>query len=114
MSVPRAIGHVVLNVTDVERSVQFYRDVVGFQVSRYRPGSTTAFLTCGAIHHDLALFKAPDGARPFEPGQVGLHHFAFEVESYEALQDAYRKLVAAGATIEGTVDFGFMRTVSVV
>lgn len=114
MSVPRAIGHIVLNVSDVERSVKFYRDIVGFQVSRYQPGGSTAFLTCGTIHHDLALFKAPDGARPFEPGQVGLHHFAFELESYEARQAANRRLVEAEATIEGTVDFGFMRTVSVV
>jgi catechol 2,3-dioxygenase len=114
MSAPRAIGHIVLNVGDVERSVQFYRDVVGFEVSRYQPGGTTAFLTCGAIHHDLALFKAPDGARPYEQGQVGLHHFAFEMASYEALQAAYRRLVEAGAKIDGTVDFGFMRTVSVI
>lgn len=110
---PQAIGHVVLNVSDVERSVQFYRDVIGFQVSRYRPGGNAAFLTCGRVHHDLALFKAPDGARPYEQGQIGLHHFAFEVESYEALRAAYQRLVVAGARIEGTVDFGFMRTVSV-
>ena len=113
MSVPEAIGHVVLNVSDVERSVRFYRDVVGFQLS-YQPGSNAAFLTCGKIHHDLALFKAPAGARPYEQGQVGLHHFAFQVKNYEALQAAYRRLVEAGAEISGMVDFGFMRTVSVV
>jgi len=112
--VPQAIGHIVLNVTDVERSVQFYRDLIGFQVSRYRPGSTTAFLTCGVVHHDLALFKAPPGARPYEPGQVGLHHFAFQMENYAALQAAHQRLVGAGARIEGIVDFGFIRTVSVV
>src|SRR4029450_4197552 len=67
MSVPREIGHIVLNVTDVERSTRFYRDVVGFQVSRYRPDGTGAFLTCGVVHHNLALFKAPAGARP--PGK---------------------------------------------
>ena len=36
-SVPKEIGHLVLNVTDVARSTAFYRDVVGFQVSRFRP-----------------------------------------------------------------------------
>lgn len=114
MGVPRAIGHIVLNVSDVERSVKFYRDIAGFQVSRYQPGSNTAFLTCGKIHHDLALFKAPEGAQPYDRRNVGLQHFAFEVENYEALQAAYRRLVEAGATIGGIVDFGFMRTVSVV
>jgi catechol-2,3-dioxygenase len=52
MSVPKEIGHIVLNVTDVERSTLFYRDV------------------------------------------VGLNHFAFKVESYQALQAAHARLVA--------------------
>ena len=43
MSVPKEIGHLVLNVSDVERSTKFYRDVVGFQVARYRPNGTGAF-----------------------------------------------------------------------
>jgi catechol-2,3-dioxygenase len=42
MSVPKEIGHLVLNVTHVERSTVFDRDVVGFQVSRYRPASRDA------------------------------------------------------------------------
>ena len=82
MSAPKEIGHIVLNVTDVERSTRLYRDVVGFQVSRYRPDGTGAFLTCGAVHHNLALFKAPAGARPTEKGAIGLNHFAFKVESH--------------------------------
>src|SRR5262245_54118124 len=59
MSVPKEIGHIVLNVTDVERSTRFYRDVVGFQVSRYRPDGTGAFLTCGVVHHNLPCSKRP-------------------------------------------------------
>jgi catechol-2,3-dioxygenase len=73
MSVPKEIGHLVLNVSDVERSTKFYRDVVGFQVSRYRPDGTGAFLTCGVVHHNLALFKAPAGAQPKQKGQIGLN-----------------------------------------
>ena len=64
---PREIGHLVLNVSDVLRSTKFYRDVVGFQVSRFRPDGAAAFLTCGIAHHNLALFKAPESARPL-PG----------------------------------------------
>jgi catechol 2,3-dioxygenase len=111
MSVPKEIGHVVLNVTDVERSTKFYRDVVGFQVARYRPNGTGAFLTCGVIHHNLALFKAPPGAQPPQKGQIGLNHFAFKVESYAALQAAHQRLVAAGATIDHIVDHGMTRSV---
>src|SRR5262249_402850 len=73
MSVTQEIGHLVLNVSDVERSTKFYRDVVGFQLARYRPNGTGAFLTCGVVHHNLALFKAPEGAQPAQKGQIGLN-----------------------------------------
>jgi len=111
MSVPQEIGHVVLNVTDVERSTKFYRDVVGFQVARYRPNGTGAFLTCGVIHHNLALFKAPAGAQPLQKGQIGLNHFAFKVGSYSALQEAHKRLIEANATIDHIVDHGMTRSV---
>jgi catechol 2,3-dioxygenase len=111
MSVPREIGHLVLNVTDVERSTRFYRDLVGFQVSRYRPDGTGAFLTCGVVHHNLALFKAPPGSQPREKGQIGLNHFAFKVESYTALQEAHKRLVDAGTPIDHITDHGMTRSV---
>lgn len=111
MSIPREMGHVVLNVTDVEKSTKFYRDVVGFQLSRHRADWTAAFLTCGVVHHNLALFKAPEGAQPYQPGQVGLRHFAFKVENYEALQRAHERLVAAGTTIDHITNHGTTRSV---
>ena len=111
MSVPQEIGHLVLNVTDVARSTAFYRDVVGFQVARYRPNGTGAFLTCGVVHHNLALFKAPEGAQPSQKGQIGLNHFAFKVESYKGLQEAHKRLVEAEATIDHIVDHGMTRSV---
>ena len=110
-SVPKEIGHLVLNVTDVERSTKFYRDVVGFQVSRFRPDGAAAFLTCGVVHHNLALFKAPEGARPSEKGAIGLNHFAFKVENYGALQEAHKRLIEASATIDHIVDHGMTRSV---
>jgi len=111
MSIPREMGHVVLNVTDVEKSTKFYRDVVGFQVSRHRADWTAAFLTCGVVHHNLALFKAPEGAHPYQKGQIGLRHFAFKVENYEALQRAHERLVAAGTTIDHMSNHGTTRSV---
>lgn len=111
MSIPKDIGHLVLNVSNVERSTTFYRDVVGFRVARYRPDGTGAFLTCGVVHHNLALFQAPEGARPPQKGQIGLNHFAFQVESYQALQAAHKRLVDAGATIDHIVDHGMTRSV---
>ena len=111
MSIPRAIGHIVLNVSDVERSAKFYRDVVGFEIARMRPDKSGAFLTCGIVHHNLALFKAPAGAEPARKGQIGLNHFAFEVDSYPALQAAHERLIGANAVIDHIVDHGMTRSV---
>ena len=111
MSIPRTIGHLVLNVADVERSTAFYRDIVGFELARMRPDRSGAFLACGVVHHNLALFKAPPGARPAEKGQIGLNHFAFQVDDYKALQEAHRRLTEAGATIDHIVDHGMTRSV---
>jgi catechol-2,3-dioxygenase len=111
MSVPQEIGHLVLNVSDVARSTAFYRDVVGFQVARYGPDGNRNFLTCGVMHHNLALFKAPDGALPVQRGQVGLNHFAFKVANYQALQAAHQRLKAANAVIDRAVDHGMSLSV---
>ena len=111
MSVPKEIGHLVLNVSNVARSTMFYRDVVGFQVSRYGPSGNRNFLTCGVTHHNLALFKAPEGALPAQKGQIGLNHFAFKVESYHALQQAHQRLVTANAVIEQVIDHGLTLSV---
>lgn len=111
MSHPRTIGHLVLNVSNVERSAMFYRDVVGFELARMRPDRSGAFLTCGVVHHNLALFKAASGARPAEKGQIGLNHFAFQVDNYEALQEAHGRLIRAGAIIDHIVDHGMTRSV---
>ena len=111
MNAPKEIGHLVLNVSDVERSTKFYSDVVGFQVSRYRPNGTGAFLTCGVVHHNLALFKAPEGAQPAQKGQIGLNHFAFKIANYNALQEAHGRLIEAGAAIDHIVDHGMTRSV---
>ena len=53
------VGHVVLNVKDVETSVKFYTEALGMEVMRLRENSA-AFLSFGTQHHDIALFKAPE------------------------------------------------------
>lgn len=111
MSAPKEIGHLVLNVSNCARSTAFYRDVVGFQVSRYVPGGKRTFLTCGVVHHNLALFETPAGAPGLQKGQVGINHFAFKVDNYQALQAAYQRLKAADAVIDHVVDHGMTRSV---
>jgi catechol 2,3-dioxygenase len=73
-----ALGHVVLRVSDLERSVTFYRDVLRMkEVARY--GRTMVFFSLGSKHHDLALMEIGKQARPARPDQTGLYHVAFKV-----------------------------------
>ena len=91
MAKPKRIGHLVLNVKDVDASTKFYTDVLGFEISLERPGFGT-FLTCGRVHHDLALFQAKEDAQQVSEGGLGLNHMAIQVEDYEELKDYYTRL----------------------
>jgi catechol-2,3-dioxygenase len=108
---PKRVGHLVLNVKDVAASTKFYTQVLGFEIAVQRPDGSATFLTCGEIHHDLALFKAPEGAEPIKPGALGLNHFAVQVENFEALKDVYRSLKEHGVEVHRTVDHGMTGSV---
>jgi catechol-2,3-dioxygenase len=102
------VGHVVLNVKDVEASVAFYTEALGMEVMRLRDGNA-AFLSFGTQHHDIALFKAPEGA---EQGTLGLNHIALQVDGSETeLRQLYGRLVQYGARIDRTTDHGMTHSV---
>lgn len=106
---PKRIGHLVLNVRDVALSEKFYTEILGFEIALKRPHAT--FLTCGRIHHDLALFKAPEDAPPVTAGGLGLNHFAVQLEDLEELKALYQRLKDHGVTIDRTVDHGMTGSV---
>ena len=83
----KRLGHIVLQVSDVERSIKFYTEVLNFRVSD-RQETGGAFLTGVGDHHNIGLFRAtdPDAEKPSE-GAVRLNHFALQVESLEELFD---------------------------
>lgn len=94
------IGHVALYVTDMKRSVAFYTDVLGFQVSdlyndEMMPGGA-AFLRCSPDHHGVALFPATEA----NPASAGLHHIAFEVASLDDVLRARAHLREHGVQID--------------
>ena len=99
---PKRVGHLVLNVKDVETSVKFYTEILGFEIALERPGFGT-FLTCGKIHHDLALFQAAPDAAPVTPGGLGLNHMALQVEDFEVLTEYYHRLNELGI-VDHSVD----------
>lgn len=100
------IGHVHLKVSDLDRSVAFYRDVLGFQVTG-RLGPAAAFLSAGGYHHHVGLniWESRGGSAP-PRGSTGLYHFAILYPSRGALADALRRLQAAGVPLEGAADHG--------
>ncbi|CRK53566.1 Glyoxalase family protein [Rhodococcus sp. RD6.2] len=94
----RRLNHAVLFVSDLQRSVAFYRDVLGF---RPLPGgfAGAAFLQAAgsANDHDLGLFQSPNGPGVRKPGDVGLYHLAWEVGTLTELGEIAERLVAADA-----------------
>ncbi len=91
MSGIKRVGHLVINVRDQQASTKFYTEVLGFEVSVNREGFGT-FLTCGKIHHDLALFQAAPDAAPVTAGGLGLNHMALQVEDFDILTEFYHRL----------------------
>jgi len=95
----RKIGHVVIQVRDLERSMKFYTEVLNFRVSDRSPEGAV-FLTSLGEHHTVGLFpSAGEGAATSQKGDVRLHHFAMEVESLDALFEARDYLKERGVPI---------------
>lgn len=96
------LNHAVLYVRDVERSVAFYREVLGFRTKLHIPGRA-AFLQAEAStnDHDLGLFQIGAGAGPSGAGRstVGLYHLAWEVDTLDELDRVRRRLAEAGALV---------------
>ena len=110
MAHPKRVGHLVLNVRDVTTSVEFYTQVLGFEIALERPGMGT-FLTCGKIHHDLALFQAAPDAAPVTKGGLGLNHMALQVEDFEMLTEYYHRLKEQGVKIDRTIDHQMTKSI---
>ena len=99
------IGHVHLKVADLERSLRFYRDVLGFQVQQVWNGA--AFISAGAYHHHIGLNTwQSEGGSPPPPGTTGLFHTAIRYPTRAALADALRRVIDAGVPLDGASDHG--------
>ena len=84
------LGHIVINCADLERSIKFYTEIMGFEVSDIytsdmAPGGM-AFLRCGADHHSLALVGSMEKDKPSD--NYELNHIAFEVASLDEVLEA--------------------------
>ena len=100
------IGHVHLKVADLERSVKFYTQVLGFKVMT-RMGNSAAFLSVGGYHHHIGLntWESANGKPPPE-GSTGLYHFAILVSNRKELAKVFKRLMEHNYPIEGASDHG--------
>jgi len=100
------VGHVHLKVSDLERSIRFYTEVIGFDVMQ-RMGDSAAFLSAGGYHHHLGLNTWESrGGRPPEAGATGLYHVAFRYPDRASLATALRRLVTHSIPLDGAADHG--------
>jgi catechol 2,3-dioxygenase-like lactoylglutathione lyase family enzyme len=94
----KKVGHVVFNVSDIERSTKFWTEIMGFHVSDKNERGMV-FLRNASDHHTIALAPAAAGADLSNKGQLGFDHCALEVGSVSELFKIRDFLKSKGVTI---------------
>jgi catechol 2,3-dioxygenase len=99
------LGHVVFYVKNLEQSLAFYRDLLGFkEIGRVFDGAAAA-LTSGRTHHELLLIQVGDAPGPPSGRRRGLYHIGIKVgDSLDELRAAKQELERAGIPIDGVSD----------
>ena len=100
------IGHVHLKVSDLDRSLDFWCGVMGFEL-QHRYGEQAAFISAGGYHHHIGLNTwESKGGSPPAPGATGLYHVAVRYPDRKTLAGAVKTLLDAGVQIDGASDHG--------
>src|SRR4051812_38660983 len=87
------IGHIHLKVADLDRSLHFYHDILGFNIMQ-RMGDAAAFVSAGGYHHHIGLNTWESlGATPPPAGHTGLYHAAILYPNRRELADALKRLI---------------------
>src|SRR5215470_14758169 len=100
------MGHVHVNVADLDRALAFYCGVLGFSLMQ-RYGIQAAFISAGGYNHHIGLNTwESQGGPPPAQGTTGLYHLAILYPTRAALADALRRLIEAGVELDGASDHG--------
>ena len=100
------IGHVHLKVTDIERALQFYRDLLGFEVTQWY-GTEAVFLSAGGYHHHIGLNTwHSKGTSPAPVCAAGLYHAAILYATRKDLAEVLKRLLDAKYPLTGASDHG--------
>jgi catechol 2,3-dioxygenase len=100
------IGHIHLKVADLERSLKFYRDLLGFEVQQYY-GENAAFISAGGYHHHIGLntWYSKNGT-PSPRNSAGLFHTAILYPTRRDLAIILKRLIDAQYPLTGASDHG--------
>src|SRR5688572_11304637 len=100
------IGHIHLKVADIERSLQFYRDLLGFEVQQYY-GDTAVFISAGGYHHHIGLntWYSKNGG-PAPRNATGLFHTAILYPTRQDLAIILKRIIEANYPLTGASDHG--------
>lgn len=100
------IGHVHLKVTDLDRALVFYRDLLGFTITQYY-GNSAVFLSAGGYHHHIGLNTwHSKGAGPAPERSTGLYHAAILYPQRSDLAAVLKRLLEQGYPLDGAADHG--------
>src|ERR1041384_3681207 len=101
-----SVCHVHLKVSALERSISFYTDILGFELTA-RMGRSAAFLSAGGYHHHIGLntWESAGGSPP-PPGSTGLYHFAILMPDRKELARSLKRLADCNWPIDGAADHG--------
>ena len=99
------LGHIVLYVRELQRSLAFYRDVVGLNVVGEIFNGRAAMLSGGRTHHELLLIEVGAAPGPLTGRRLGLYHIGWKIgESLTELRAMKEKLERHNVPIDGVSD----------
>lgn len=104
--VKTAVGHIHLKVSDLDRALSFYRDLLGFEITTMY-GDQAAFLSAGGYHHHIGLNTwHSKGSGPAPQRSAGLYHVAFLYPTRNDLAEIVKRLIDEDYPISGASDHG--------
>lgn len=105
------IGHVHLKVADIERSLKFYRDILGFEITQHY-GNSAVFLSAGGYHHHIGLNTwHSKNAAPAPINSAGLYHIAILYPTRKDLAEVLMRLMQAKYPLTGASDHGVSQAI---
>jgi catechol 2,3-dioxygenase len=105
------IGHVHLKVTNIEKALQFYRDLLGFEITQWY-GDSAVFLSAGGYHHHIGLNTwHSKNAQPAPGRAAGLYHLAILYATQKDLAEIVKRLREAHYPLTGASDHGVSKAI---